>query len=118
MSAKAVCHRLAKQRFSAQEKRDYCIAWEMSGVSKLVFCKANGISQSAFYVWYDQYKLDRTNGSLLAPITIKPSPILKREELVQFEMRLPNQAQLFMTMHHHGLVEFIQELCHAATVIR
>ncbi len=104
--------------FSNQDKRSYCIAWEKSGMNKSVFCKAHGLSPSVFYIWYGQYKKHRFDESSFSPVMMKSSPRIERQDTIQFEMRLPNHAQLFITMREHGLVSFIQELCHAATVIR
>ena len=104
--------------FSNQDKRSYCIAWEKSGMNKSVFCKAQGLPPSAFYTWYGQYKKHRFNESSFSPVVVKSSPAKELQDRIQFEMRLPNHAQLFITMREHGLVSFIQELCHAATVIR
>ena len=111
---------VSEQVFSNQDKRSYCIAWEKSGMNKSIFCKAQGISTAAFYMWYGQYKKHRFDESSFSPVVVKsnPSPRIERQDTIQFEMRLPNHAQLFITMQEHGLVSFIQELCHAATVIR
>ena len=109
-----------EQVFSNQDKRSYCIAWEKSGMNKSIFCKAQGLPPSAFYTWYGQYKKHRFDESSFSPVVVKSSPSqsIERQDTIQFEMRLPNHAQLFITMREHGLVSFIQELCHAATVIR
>jgi len=107
-----------ERSLSNQDKRSYCIAWEKSGMSKSVFCKAQGLSPSAFYTWYGQYKKHRFDESPFSPVVVKSSPSIGCQDTIQFEMRLPNHAQLFITMREHGLVSFIQELCHAATVIR
>lgn len=111
---------VSERAFSNQDKRSYCIAWEKSGVNKSVFCRAHGLSPSAFYTWYGQYKKHRFNEPSFSPVVVKSSPnqSIERQDTIQFEMRLPNRAQLFITMREHGLVSFIQELCHAATVIR
>ena len=110
----------SERTFSHQDKRSYCIAWEKSGMNKSVFCKTQGLPPSAFYWWYGQFKKNRLNESSLSPVVVKSSPSSSRElhETIQFEMRLPNHAQLFITMREHGLVSFIQELCHAVTVVR
>jgi hypothetical protein len=111
-------HGVSKKTFSNQEKRSYCIAWEKSGVSKRVFCKAEGFAPSTFFAWYSLFKKQRLEEPSFSPVVVKSSISIKRQDMIQFEMRLPNQAQLFITMREHGLVSFIQELCHAVTVIR
>ena len=108
----------SKKIFSNQEKRSYCIAWEKSGLSKRVFSKMEGFPPSTFYSWYSLFKKQRLDAPSFSPVVVKSSPSIERQDMIQFEMHLPNQAQLFITMREHGLVSFIQELCHAVTVIR
>ena len=109
---------VSKKAFSNQEKRSYCIAWEKSGVSKRVFCKSEGFAPSTFFSWYALFKKQHLDEPSFSPVVVKSSISIERQDMIQFEMRLPNQAQLFITMREHGLVSFIQELCHAVTVIR
>ena len=108
----------SKKIFSNQEKRSYCIAWEKSGLSKRVYSKMEGFPPSTFYSWYSLFKKQRLDEPSFSPVVVKSSPNIERQDMIQFEMHLPNQAQLFITMREHGLVSFIQELCHAVTVIR
>ena len=107
-----------ERTFSNQDKRSYCIAWEKSGMNKNAFCKAQGLPPSAFYWWYSQFKKHRLDESSFSPVVVKSSLSVEREDRIQFEMRLPNHVQLFITMREHGLISFIQELCHAVTVVR
>lgn len=106
------------KNFTIADKRQYCIKWEKSSSSKPDFCKKVGVSKSAFYAWYKQFKEGLLNEPIFSPITIKAEPILDKQEGVQVEIRLPNQAQLLVTIQKPGLISFIQELCHATAIIR
>ena len=107
------------RKMSLQDKRNHCIAWEQSGKSRLVFCKANGIPPSTFHSWYDQYKTEHSSEKLFSPIVSAPQvPIIKESHDVQCEIRFPNEAQLFISLNERALVAIIQGICHAATAIR
>jgi hypothetical protein len=104
---------------SLQDKRDYCIAWEKSGKSRLVFCRANGIPPSTFQGWYVQYKTERSSEQFFSPIVSAPQvPVMKESHDVQCEIRFPNETQLFISLNESALVSIIQGICHAATAIR
>lgn len=107
-----------ERTFSNQDKRSYCIAWEKSGMNKHAFCKTQGLPPSVFYWRYRQFKKHRLDESSFSPVVVKSSASIELQDGIQFEMRLPNHVQLFITMREHGLISFIQELCHAVTVIR
>lgn len=108
----------SKKIFSIQERLKYCIDWKQSGMSKRIFCKNAGISSSALYNWCKQFKKELINDTAFSPVTLKALPVINRKDPIQLEIRLPNQAQLLITMPEQGLVSFIQELCHAASIIR
>jgi hypothetical protein len=108
----------SEKTFTNQDKRDYCIAWEKSGMNKSVFCKANGLPSSVFYPWYNQFKRHLFDESSFSPVIVKEKSSTACQAMIPFELRLPNQAQLYITLSQPGLVSLIQELCHAATVIR
>lgn len=102
-----------------QDRRDYCIAWEKSGKSRLAFCKANGISSSTFHGWYTQYQKDLSRETLFTPMVAEPPvPIIKESASVQCEIRFPNETQLFISLQESALISIIQGICHAATSIR
>jgi hypothetical protein len=104
-----------------QDRRDYCIAWEKSGKSRLAFCRANGISPSTFQGWYHQYKTERSSEMLFSPMVSEPPvPLIKDKESfsVQCEIRFPNETQLFISLQESALVSIIQGICHAATALR
>lgn len=111
-----------KAEVNIQAKREYCIAWEKSGMAKSVFCDKHGLSRVAFHAWYQQYKKGQLNEGMessFSPMTIATSmPAIKNQESIPFEIRFPNQTQLVMTMSQHALVSFVQELAHATAITR
>jgi len=108
----------SRQKLSEQEKRDYYRQWESSGMSKSKFCKAHRLSASEFYYWCKLFKpktvIDDANA--FSPVVAKTAPL--QTEVAQLEMKLPNETRLFITLPERQLISFIQELCHAVTIIR
>jgi len=110
---------LMSKEINFQDKRNYCIAWEKSGKSRLAFCKANGIPASTFHSWYIQYQKDLSSKGLFSPLVPKVSPsMIKESHKVQCEIRFPNETQLFISLQESALIAIIQGICHAATAIR
>ena len=107
-----------QRKFSLEDKRNYCIAWEKSGLNQGDFCKENGISTSALYQWNKTFKKEN-QGIGFSPLALaRPSSIKKQVDMVQLSVCFPNQIQLSLNMPEHRLVSFIQELGYAITVIR
>jgi transposase-like protein len=109
----------ATKTFSEQEKRDYYKAWESSGMPKSMFCKEHGLSVPQFYYWHKMFRKDPSaKQKQFSPVLVKhPTPNLQ-QNTTQLELQLPNQAKLLLTLRENQLVSFIQELCHAVTIIR
>ena len=108
-----------KNLLSEQEKRAYCRQWESSGIPKSDFCKKHELSVNLFYYWYKQFKKESTDKiKQFSPVVAKMTPSDPRQNMMQLEMRLPNQMQLFIPVRESNLVSFIQELCNAVTVVR
>lgn len=104
---------------SNQERRNYCIAFEKSGKSRLAFCRGNGISPSTFHGWYQQYKIECSSEAFFSPMVPEPTvPVIKESPAVQCEIRFPNETQLILSLQESALVSIIQGVCHAATAIR
>ena len=108
---------IVKKKFTDEDKIKYCRDWQQTGISKSAFCQATGLSKSAFYLWHKQFEKELLDDGAFLPITLKTQATVK-PSAIQLEVRLPNQAQLFLTMQQSFLIPFIQELCHAATIIR
>lgn len=116
-----ISHPRPKKIFSEQEKRDYYSAWENSGMNKRRFCKEHELSIDEFYYWHKLFKPEPPPKSpTFSPVVAKTAsaPTKQQQDVTQVELRLSNQAQLFITLHEHQLVSFIQELCNAVTIIR
>lgn len=108
----------SKIKFSDQDIKNFCCEWEASSLSKTKFCKMRGIPIGVFYAWYRRYKNRTEAKATFAPVTLSSAPLIERENKMQIEIRLQNHAQLFINMRESRLIPFIQELCHAITVIR
>ena len=111
-------HRKRQKNFTHEEKRDFYLQWERSGQSKAAFCQSLGIAKSAFYSWRYQFKQGNSSDTLFSPVTLKTEPTMPLANVMHLEICLPNQTKIFISMQKSNLVSFIQELCHATTVIR
>ena len=107
--------RRTKRRFSIEEKRDYCFAFEKSELKQLEFCKKQGISCSALKRWIKGLKQETNH---FTPVIVKEQQASKQEERIPVEVRLPNQLQLCMAVQEHQLFFLIQELSYATSIIR
>lgn len=111
--------KLMNKEISLQDRRNYCIAWEKSGKSRIAFCKAHGIPPSTFQGWYHQYRTEISSEMLFSPMVPEPpAPVIKESHGVQCEIRFPNETQLFISLQESALVSIIQGICHAATALR
>jgi len=117
MRTQAKYHRQHPKNFTQKEKRDLYLQWELSGQSKAAFCQSVGIAKSAFYSWCHQFKPEIPTDPVFSPVTLKSAPTMATENVMQLEICLPNQTKIFIPMQKSSVVSFIQELCHAATVI-
>lgn len=109
-------NRHPKSKFSEEEKRNYYIAWEKSGLRPTDFCKAHGISRSALYQWTKKFKKEGED-SCFAPLVLEKNPI-NPVDMVQLKIILPTKIQLKLTMPKHCLASFIKEIGYETTVIR
>ena len=96
----ATSHSVTKQPLSEQEKRDYYKAWKSSGMPKTDFCKKHGLSTNQLYYWHQLYKTESvTRSKLFSPVVSKTESSNPQQNMSTFELRLPNQTQLFITLH-------------------
>jgi transposase len=89
--------RRGQRKFSEEERRNYCIAWEASGLNKIEFCKAQGISRSALRQWYNSFKKEGSDNFL--PLGVNNQSSFGREENIRVELCFSNQLRLAMTIH-------------------
>lgn len=106
-----------KIKFTAEERRNYYMAWKESGMSHIAFCKAKGISKSVLYKWIKKFKKEN-NGRSFAPLILKKPLLSEQTDVIQLNMNFPNQIKLSIAMPEQRLVSFIQELSHATAIIR
>jgi transposase-like protein len=107
-----------KKKYSLEERNNYCMTWEKSELNQIDFCKAHGISRSAFYRWLKEFKKD-DNDVGFSPLMIKEKTPVSSSELIQLNISFANHhMQLSLAMPEHRLVSFIQEIGYATTIIR
>lgn len=93
--------------------------WKGSGKSKAQFCKEQKLCLSAFYNW--QNHLSPSNKrSNLSPIKVIPQEIAEelRLEQTQVEIIMPTNIIVRVKLPAKNLVNFIQEISYAITIIR
>lgn len=111
-------NRHPKRKFSAEEQRNYCIAWEKSELNRSDFCKAHGISRSTLYQWTKEFKKE-DNDLGFSPLIIEKKPPAKPTDMIQLNIVFTNNhMQLSIAMPEHRLVSFVQEIGYATTVVR
>ena len=110
----------SRRKFSEQEKQDYYTQWQNSGMTKRKFCKEHGLPANQFYYWCKSFTPKAVDETCMgfSPVVAKTAPAHQQFAVTQLEMRLPNQAQVLITLPQHQLISFIQELCHAVTIVR
>jgi hypothetical protein len=112
-----------KIELTTQQKLDYCLQWESSGMRKAEFCKRHGFSVSRFYYWYHHMYLKSKNQGKgqegqWSPVVSDSKGFSTREGSEQIEVILPNQVILRLLLPSSRVVSFIEELSHAAAIIR
>ena len=105
------------KNISAEEKKNYCLAWKKSGMKQLDFCKVNGIAKSTLYQWLKKLKEEEREGGFSPLVSEKFAP-KKQVEEIALTICFLNQIQLKLAIPEHRVVPFIQELGYATTVIR
>jgi transposase-like protein len=109
--------RHSKRKFSEEEKRNYCIAWEKSELNRSDFCKTHDISRSALYQWTKAFKKE-DNHLGFSPLVIEKKFPAKLD-LIQLTIVFGNNPmQLSIEMPEHRLASFIQDIGYATSVVR
>lgn len=112
-------HRQRPTSFTEEEKKNYCLKWANSGQSKAAFCQSQGITKSAFYAWCQKFnQANPSKEKNFSPVTIKSTPTIDLDNIINLEICLSNQTKIFIPMQKSSIVSFIQELCHATKVIQ
>lgn len=109
-------NRHSNRRLSAEDKRNYCIAWKKSGMNQLDFSKANGISKSALYKWNKELENEK-KGIDFSPIILKDKPNGEQAGIIQLNIDCPNHIRLSISIPEYRLLTFIQEIGYATPTI-
>jgi transposase len=112
----------SKNKVSIEAQKELLIKWKASGLSKREFCKMHNIRISTFYGWCKKI-LPKSNfhkePSRWSPvITTKRKLLPGEQEQAIIELSLPNHIVARVKVSSHKVVSFIQEICHAAAIIR
>jgi transposase-like protein len=89
-------------------------------MSKRDFCEEHGLSVNSLYYWHKLFRKKEpiSKAKQFSPVVAKIVPADHQQAMIQLEIRLPNQVQLFVSLRESNLVSFIQEFSNAVTVIR
>jgi transposase-like protein len=107
----------SKKKFSEEEKRSYCAAWERSDLNRTAFCMENGISRSALYQWSKQFKKEDSESGF-SPLVMSTKASVTNMTQLTITSGGEDCVQLKLTLPEHRLVSFIKEMCNAITVVR
>lgn len=108
-----------QKRIADDDKIALCKRWKASRLSAELFCKEHGIARSSFHKWYKKFRAD---------VDVEPNsdffrvtPRIKQQSAQEkglMELRLANGTILQLNLSLADTVNLIQELNHAATVVR
>ena len=111
---------LPKQRPLTAEQKTLCEQWKISGINRGKFCKEHGIPTSTFYGWCNKLwqtkKLKKPSFVPVIPLIKLPNQMSVEQSIL--EISLPSQIRVKVSLPSRDVVTFIQELSHAATIIR
>ena len=110
-------NRYSNRNLSAEEKRNYYIAWKESGMSQSNFCKTNGISKSALYQWSKQCE-KKANQSDFSPLITPTKSSSTNMTQLTITSGSDDSVQLKISIPEDRLVSFIKEMCNATSAIR
>lgn len=121
-------------------KKELCELWKKTpGISKSAFCKQRGLSDATFYRWFEKFwpqpkiqpkpnskpKFKSKSKKLTTKANWMPvnfpqqnNKQVEPTELVTLELLLPNNVKAKINVSIDKIINLIQELCYAATVIR
>lgn len=116
---RSLLRRKPRKVHSEEEKKSYYHSWKTSGLSKCQFCQKHQLSEGTFYAWCHRYgNMAEENVSSFSPVVSAELPREEKIELLNVEMRLPNQIQIRIAFREDRLIGFLQEFCHATATVR
>jgi transposase-like protein len=119
---------IAKSRktrtYTEQERKTLCEEWRKSELNRNAFCKKHGVPESTFYTWHSRYfpSLTKKRAKIAGSTSFMPLIPVVKEQLTDnkaiIEITLPNRTVLNVNLTLSQLSQFIQEVSHAAAIIR
>jgi hypothetical protein len=112
-----------KYALSLEDKRSLYEQWRASGQKRHDFCKNNGLPVSTFYGWSRELEPLKEKSSChkfipVIDVSQQVNGKNEKQDQANVEMILPNQTIIRITLPIHRTLSFVQELYHAATIIR
>lgn len=112
----------SKKRLTAEEKRNLYNAWGKAELNTTDFCKAHGISKSAFYKWSKEF-IKEDDGLDFSPLSIIGKELSLEPEKAEGMLQLTvafthSNMQIMLEIPEYRLTTFIQEIGYATTAIR
>lgn len=104
---------------SEEEKIAWCNRWKASKLSMVEFCKIHPVAKSSLYGWHRRFF--SSHDARGTPAFIPVLPVAKpqnEQEIISIELTLANSTTAKIYVPLGSAVNLIQELSHAATVIR
>lgn len=120
MDQEAANHTIKKSKLNWADKKAMCEQWKASGKTKSQFCKEQGIPLQTFWAWCDRLWPCPKKQSQLAKVIVVDKKNTAKEELnlTTVEMILPNQAIIRFKLPNQEIAMFVQEMCHANSIVR
>jgi transposase-like protein len=109
-----------KRRFTAEEKRNIYNASAKSELNTTDFCKAYGISKSAFYKWNREF-IKENNDLDFSPLSVDKKSSLESEKadgMLQLTVAFTHSTmQIKLEIPEYRLFSFIKEIGDATPII-
>ena len=86
------------KRYSHEEKKGFCKAWKVSGLSQSEYCRENGLSVTTFNSWLKKFSAGREK---FIPVTLDAQTAV--EVGLQFlEIKLPGKLLVKLPLTAEG----------------
>jgi transposase-like protein len=110
----------SQRRLSVEEKRNLYNAWGKTELNMTDFCKAHGISKSAFYKWSKEF-IKEDDGLSFSPLSIDKKPSLESEKIegmIQLTLVFSHvNMQIKLEIPEYRIFSFIKEIGDATPII-
>jgi len=91
--------RRPKRHFSLEDKKNFCIAWEASGLDKAKFCKKYDLVHSVFSKWCRQLNSNKPtppSQNHWIPIALNETPSLLKKDKGVIDIKIPNITHVLL----------------------